>query len=448
MIHDHRGIALSGADAATAARYETALHQMVAYVGDPLATLEEALTERPEFVAARLTQSLILLTLAERRYHALAAQAYAAAEPLLATANEREQGLARAIRHFLAGNFSAASLALDHQLMAWPRDLVALTAGHLLDFYRGDAPNLRNRVSRVLPHWGRADAGYSFVLGMHAFGLEEMNQYPEAEETARAALALERRDGWAVHAATHVMEMTGRIDEGIAWLESREQDWAPGNTFAFHNWWHLALFYLDGGHMEKVLALYDRHIDAPADSPLLTLVDRSALLWRLALEGVALGGRMEAVADEWQACLEREAGFYAFNDYHAALAFVATGRRVALEQWSALARSAPGSADQQHTRETVGRPLTAAFQAFGDGHYGRAIEILEERRPLAHLAGGSHAQRDLLSLTLVEAALRGGDDQRARHYLAERLVHKPASRWAQRLLERAAAASGGLPMAA
>jgi tetratricopeptide (TPR) repeat protein len=447
MIQDSRGIALTGADPATVDRYETALHQLVSYVGDPLATLEEAVAERPDFVAGRLTQSLILLTLAERRYHTLAAQAYAAAEPLLATANAREQGLARAIRHFLGGDLAAASLALDHQLIAWPRDLVALTAGHLVDFYRGDALNLRNRVSRVLSHWGHADTGYSFVLGMHAFGLEEMNQYGEAEEAANAALAIEPKDGWAIHAGAHVMEMTGLIAEGIDWLESREQDWAPDNAFAFHNWWHLALFHLDSGQVGKVLALYDRQIAAPADSPLLTLIDRTALLWRLFLEGVDVGRRMETVADEWQSCLEREAGYYAFNDYHAALAFAATGRAHALAQWQALARSMPAGPAQAMMAKEVGQPLSEAFQAFAASDYGRAIELLERTRPHAQLAGGSHAQRDLVTLTLVEAALRARDTSRARHYLAERQVHRPASRWARRLLVRAALADASLAAA-
>jgi hypothetical protein len=38
---------------------------------------------------------------------------------------------------------------------------------------------------------------------------------------------------------------------------------------------------------------------------------------------------------------------------------------------------------------------------------------------------------------MIEAAIRGGDRTRARHYIAERLVHKPASAWGPRLARRA-----------
>ena len=178
-----------------------------------------------------------------------------------------------------------ACQAIDRVLVAHPRDALALQAGHLMDFYRGDALNLRNRVSRVLPHWDASVPGYSYVLGMHAFGLEEMNQYPEAEATALRALSLQPRDGWAVHAAVHVMEMQGRIDEGIAFLTSRESDWSPDNTFAFHNFWHLALFHLDGAHYDRALALFDRHIHPGPAAYVLSLLDATALPVALAARG-------------------------------------------------------------------------------------------------------------------------------------------------------------------
>ena len=57
-------------------------------------------------------------------------------------------------------------------------------------------------------------------------------------------------------------------------------------------------------------------------------------------------------------------------------------------------------------------------------------------RDIAHRFGGSHAQRDLITLTLIEAALRNGQPNRARHFIAERLVHKPQGRWGLRLADR------------
>ncbi len=74
-----------------------------------------------------------------------------------------------------------ASRTLEAVLVDHPRDALALQTAHLMDFFRGDALNLRNRVARVLPHWSATVPGYSYVLGMYAFGLEECNQYREAE---------------------------------------------------------------------------------------------------------------------------------------------------------------------------------------------------------------------------------------------------------------------------
>src|SRR5690606_7774141 len=103
------------------------------------------------------------------------------------------------------------------------------------------------------------------------------------------------------------MEMQGRIEEGIAWLTSREPDWAPDNGLAYHNWWHLALFYLDSARNDEVLALFEARIHgADAPDPALQLVDATSLLWRLYLEGVDVADRADRLADNWATRLATE----------------------------------------------------------------------------------------------------------------------------------------------
>ena len=440
MRLDARGVPVSASAPQSLESYELALRQFQSYVGDAVATLDAALAGDPEFISGHLAKALILYTMGERKYLPAVQGALDEATARSATGNERERMLMQSVRQLIDGQWHAACQTLDRVLIAHPRDALALQTAHLLDFYRGDALNLRNRVTRVLPHWDAAVPGYSYVLGMHAFGLEEMNQYAQAEAEAERALSLEPKDGWAVHAATHVMEMQGRIADGVRWLTSREADWAPDNGFAFHNWWHLALFHLDGAQYAQALDLFDRAIHPERSPILLSLVDATALLWRLYLEGVDVGRRFQGVADEWEAQLEAEAGFYAFNDVHAAMAFAATGR----EHSQAVVREALQAAAHRNDvpaamARDVGLPLAAGIDAFAKGRYRQAIDHIEPMRDIANRFGGSHAQRDAITLTLIEASIRCGDKARARHFLAERQMLKSAgTRWGERLSARIA----------
>ncbi|HVF64611.1 MAG TPA: tetratricopeptide repeat protein [Casimicrobiaceae bacterium] len=439
MKNDLRGIPVTGADSVAILRYETALKQFQSYVGDPIATIDEAIAQAPGFIAAHLFKAFVLYTLAERQFVPMAAESLDAAQVHARFANSRELTLLAAGDKLVGGDWQGASRLLDRVLIDYPRDAFTVQVAHLLDFFRGDALNLRNRISRVLPSWDETVPGFSYVLGMHAFGLEEMNQYADAEATAMRALSIEPRDGWAVHAVVHVMEMQGRVDEGIAFLASREGDWAPDNAFAFHNYWHLGLFHMDAGRHDRALALWDTSIH-PGPAPyLLSLIDATAMLWRMHLEGVDIGNRFAQVADEWQARIESEPGFYAFNDAHAAMAFVATGRERELDKLVVgMAHGAGAQTLNASMTRDVGLPLVEGLRAFGQRRYADAIAAIEPVRDIANRFGGSHAQRDVITLTMIEAAIRSGDGRRARHYLAERLVHKPDSAWAGRLMRRTA----------
>ncbi len=310
-------------------------------------------------------------------------------------------------------------------MVQYPRDLLAVQVAHLGDLFLGQSTLLRDRISQVLPHWDYTVPGYGYVLGMHAFGLEETALYDRAEDTGRRALDANPRDPWAVHAVAHVMEMQGRIRDGIEWLTSREQDWAPDNGLACHNWWHLALYHLDLGEHGRALEM----------------LDASAMLWRLTLRGVDVGSRWQPLAEAWAPIAED--GFYAFDDAHAVMALVGAGEWARVERvLASLERAARGSGTNAMMSREVGLPLARAIVSFGRGAHADAVEDLTRIRANAHRFGGSHAQRDIVHLTLVESALRAGQNALARALAAERTTIKRSSPFNWRLTARALDAQG------
>ena len=63
----------------------------------------------------------------------------------------------------------------------------------------------------MLPHY----PGESFILGLHAFALEEADRCAEAVRTAEAALTLNPSDAWAVHALAHGLYESADFDRGV-----------------------------------------------------------------------------------------------------------------------------------------------------------------------------------------------------------------------------------------
>lgn len=422
--NDGLGNALSGASPAARKLYGEALAEFQVYAGDPVATVDQALEDSPGFVMGHALRAWLHLLGTEPSGVPVGREALAAARALPATAQER--GHLAAISHLAEGDWWAASRVMEDVSIAHPRDALALQAGHQIDFFTGNARMLRDRIARALPAWSERMPGHHAVLSMHAFGLEETGDYARAEAAGRRAVELEPRDGWGQHAVAHVLEMQNRTADGIAWMRANPEAWSSESFFAVHNWWHLALYHLDRGEIGEVLALYDGPVKGGRSHVVLDLVDATALLWRLHLRGVDVGGRWAPVADAWDAV--GGAGSYAFNDWHAAMAYVASGRPDALEEViAAAARAAAEAGDNAMFTRDVGLPLIRAVQAFGRGDHSRAAALIRPVREIAHRFGGSHAQRDLVDLTLIEAALRGGDSSLAAALAAERATLRPHS---------------------
>ncbi|MDA1326754.1 MAG: tetratricopeptide repeat protein [Proteobacteria bacterium] len=436
-MDDMRGTPVSAAKPSSLEIYETALNAFNCYRGDPVEIIDKALADDPGFVMGHIFRAHIHVSLWERSVLSELNAILAILDELSGAANDRERAHVAALKRWAWGDWNGMRAALDRLLAEYPRDLLALQMGHLLDFYHGDRENLRGRIARALPHWNRDDKGYGFILGMQAFGLEECGAYDEAEETGRRAFEMEPDDCWAQHAVAHVMEMQARQDEAIAFMAAREHHWAQDdNAFAFHNWWHTALFHLDQDRPVRALQIYDRGVRAEPAPIQLMMLDAAALLWRLHLRRIDVGTRWEELATAYEKA--DEAGFYAFNDMHAMMAYVATGRSIAA---AALLKIVEAEEDQAGTNgmmtREVGLPIVRAIEAFGREAYGEAMDTLMPVRYRAHIFGGSHAQRDIVHRTLIEAALRSPDKALAIALTNERTSLKPHCPFGLQLKQRA-----------
>jgi hypothetical protein len=341
----------------------------------------------------------------------------------------------------LEGRWLQACQTWDDLLLEHPRDALALQWAQLWDFYRGDAAHLRARPARALPEWEEEDPLHPFVLGLYAFGLEENNLYPQAEEFGRRALAGAECVPWAVHAVAHVMEMQGRFEDGAAWLRQHQPQWSEGNGFAGHLWWHLGLFRLEGLDDGGVLRLVDAHLAGEALQITLQRLDAAAMLWRLKLLGVDTGSRFHTLLEAWPLD-DEEAGYYAFNDLHVLVALLGAEEFARADRW--LARCAERAMQPEDARRSnhamareVGLPLMRGLLAHARGEHEAAAQSLYPVRRIAQRFGGSHAQRDLIDQTLLASCAEGRLRTLGRALLNERLMAKPATpltrHWAAQL---------------
>lgn len=418
---DHQNLPLTAASSVAADHYSKALNAYLCYAGDPAVLLQSACADSPGFVMGYALTAYLTLIGSNAEMQAIGVQAYEAALALPAT--ERERGHVKAIGHLIAGEYHAAGRVLEDIAIENPRDVLALQVGQLMDFSTGDTRMLHDRIARALPAWSSDMPGYHAVLGMLAFGLEENADYARAEAAGREAVHLEPRNGWAWHAVTHVCEMQGRRDDGVAWLRSDVEAWTHESFFQVHNWWHLALFHLGLGETDAALALYDGPINGGRSNMALDLVDASALLWRLHLQGVDVGERWDALTGLWSAASQ---GAYAFDDSHAMMAFVGGGQLNAARELLALQKSVVSQTGDNATFVAdVGLPLMQALLAIGDQRFGEATDLLRSVRSRSARFGGSHAQRDVIDLTLIKAAAQSGQNDLASSLRAERSIAFP-----------------------
>jgi hypothetical protein len=428
---DRPGQPLTTSHRASADRYDAAVESLLRFRDDVVDAWEATVADDPGFAMGHIGRAYL---------RCLSSEGPDAAEARMildqlgdgAGLTDRERRHLDAARAYAEGDLHGAAERLSVLSVEHPRDALALAVGHQLDFFCGDAAGLRDRIGRSLLSWDHHDPWFGFLLGMHAFGLEECGLYAKAETVGMRALDGEPRDVWAHHAVLHVHEMEGRFRAGLRFAEERRAYWEEGNFFVPHNAWHKALFHLEEDNTLAALEIYDRVIhNAESAKVALEMLDAAALLWRLQLSDADVGGRWAPLADAWAEKVD-EPPWYVFNDMHATMSLVAAGRladaRAVVDRLGTYvnAHTSPSLSNVSMTAE-VGLPVCSAIVAFGEGRYGDVVRLLHPIRKIVYRFGGSHAQRDAVARTLLEAAIRGGETTLATALVSERLAIKDTS---------------------
>ena len=257
-ITDARGLALTAPSAEAAQRLDEVIDDIYYYrlgVGDRLDAL---LADHPDFTMAQVQKGCSLMSEASLEVIPRAQTRLALAQAL--PANRRERLHQAALGAWIAGDMAGAGAAWEQITVEWPLDLLALRQLTGALFWTGDKPYQAEVCAGVATHWGPNTPGYGHFLTAHAFAMEEAGHYAVAERSARAALDIQPQDLWALHSLSHVFEMQGRTDEGVAALTEASQFLNRYNLFRGHLWWHLSLYRLRLGELDAALELFDREI--------------------------------------------------------------------------------------------------------------------------------------------------------------------------------------------
>lgn len=374
--------------------------------GDHLSSLLE---RAPDFAMGHAMKGLACLMLGRSELVPVARTASQEAERALALggATQREQLWCAALADWLRGKPSHSVRRMEEALSLNPADTISMKLSHGIRFMLGDAAGMLRSIERVLGAHGEDHELYGYILGCHAFALEEMGQYERAERVGLRGLQYASDDAWGLHAVAHVYDMTHLTQSGIALIDGNQSAWSHCNNFRFHVWWHKALLHLDEGDIDTVLDLYDTKVRDEKTDDYRDFSNASSLLMRLEIEGVDVGHRWNELAD--LAETRADDGCLTFADLHYMLALIGEKRPDGIARLSAqVAKSATTNDDMGQVMRMPGVAAAEGLAAFGDADYNAAFSNLKVAQPHFQAMGGSHAQRDVFERLTIEAGLRAG----------------------------------------
>lgn len=407
------------------------VEESLSYGNNPLIILQ-AIAADPHCALAYAHAAAHYLSIESATSWQEAAPYIEAANRYVVDGNEREKLYVAAITAW--SNRDIPQAIAHHETIAekYPQDIASVQRGQYHYFYQGNVEGQLAIVEKVLP----ANHNAKYLYGMLAFGLEQCQRLDEAETWGRLATHLHPQDAWAHHAVAHVMESQGRFEEGIDWMESLAPNWSHCNSMLFtHNWWHVALFYVEKEDFAKVLALYDTYVWGGAwKESCKDQVGAISLLIRLELRGVAVGDRWVKLAEYLGDRLHEHA--IPFQDLHYVYALTKAGRiDLASQMVESMKAAAQGFSGQtQVVWQTIAIPAAVGMIAHSTGDWEKAAAELRLALPHLYQVGGSRAQHDLFEQIYLDAWFQADRNREALRLIERRVANRQYIPAAQRRL--------------
>jgi len=420
MAQDSLGNEVSGGNDATLAGIDDFVSGFLGYETRATNILAAADAD-PDSVLANLyagfTWMFLEAATAEERAGVYLARAQAASS----AANAREQLMLAQLDRWIAGDIPAVQALGDTIVDAFPRDLASVKLHQYFSFNRGDAKAMLAIAQKAAP----ANQQSPYLHGMLAFGHEQLHDLATAEREARLALDLKEKEPWAQHALAHVMLSTGRVREGVAFLDHARRTWSGLNSFMYtHNWWHKALFHISLGDDAAVFDAYDHHVWGIEPSYSQDQIGAVSLLARMEIAGLDVGDRWQQLAEHLRPRARDTIQPFLTLQYLYGLARADFAEAAILLQ-AVEAKAQSSDAFDRLIWRDVALPAARGVYAHARRDWTSAARYLGIANPRLTEIGGSHAQRDLFGQLLLDAHLKLGNWRVAEQMLEMRRTWDP-----------------------
>ena len=413
MLIDRYGNALSTTSSAARDAYVDGVDRFLAMRGGVDAALDRALDADPGFALAHVAKARQAQMKGDRP--TLTAHLAKARDTKGLSTREAEH--VNALGLLLEGKGPQAYKAIREHVAENPRDamIVQTCIGvfGLIGFsgQPGREAEQLAFTTALAPHYGDD----WWFLGGHAFAQVEAGQTAAASLTVERSLDQRPENANAAHYKAHIHYEAGETKAGLDYIDEWRDRYYPKRDEGLlhcHVSWHIALWALEKGDIERMWAVIDSDI-APGRGlgPAINLLtDTAAILYRAQLAGV------DVPDERWRDLSTFATRFFpkpglAFADVHAALAHAMAGESEALDR---IVTDAAGPAAD------VVAAVAVAFRAISAEEWTLAASSLAKAMSDHARIGGSRAQRDLLEYALLSVLLKQGQSEQARLLLQMR----------------------------